>query len=1191
MNLAQASRKLLALAGIDGTVAVGGASTSSAIATSNRNNIDDRNNTVEASTPVKVVQASDKEKHRIVFNEQAFSVDKDYKVIDMDKHKKQMSKVLSQDKWKTKDELKNLSDIDRQAYQKWKTAHGNKDKNSYRWHEKYTVFEKHVPGEAPEMVLKRIEPNRVEANQQQHPDRRLVIPMPKIFDAIYEMHKDKSGHMGQERTSTAVSEKYYSVSQTQVVAFCRTCRTCVERQPAIKPHQGAKKPIHSTNWRDRFQVDLIDMRKFAQRDIYGIVQRWIIVLKDHFSGLTYITSIPRKRAKYVAHELNKIFGLIGYPNVFHTDNGKEFTAKVVIAMLRELNPNILTVTGRPRTPRDQGCVENMNKLVKKILFSMLSDSMREGKDTNWTYLLPRITAVVNSNKSRGKNSVTAYETVFGQSYDQELSCTLDDARKCYTVTEKLKVSHDDRIASLFVSDDKASSPPEDMIADGDTDGYWSDSSQPLNVVYELKDEQKLLNDMIAEDDVGQDNDDKQASETLVACSAFKSKQASSEGPKALQSSDSSMTVDSSKHKSPPAMGGVACSASKSKQATSEGPKALQSSDSSMTVDASKPKSPPAMASPPQVESITARSRLKLSEEAQAWVDGTIDLSSVPAPSWAFDARIEDEDVNVTNTCNLDCIIEGFTLLSTYDDELSHELTNENQLRRILNMIRRREYDKARLVWIAHCEKTNRGTSQVTKTRGKWNCFGELQYFINPLPGLFRYGYCLDFDDCSNGEIVCENTMCYNDSDEDRSVYALRVQHHRHIPIYPSHLHQIQMYLDSIFNTGVEVDCGEESCRTKSGSVANKGKCNGKRLMRKVIQQPMPVLLCLERGLEKDPNQNSATPLTSIDQLDHNIVVNGQKYKLVYIILGSGTHFCSITTIAGRHLLYDDCETPKLRWIEASDLESLSFGVEQLWYRKEYDYESPVKGSVSDGNAKDGNAKDTSGGGGADDINEDNKEDTTSYTSPQANDPNTTQSSSTDSRRQSAVNKRRAYKAHQAEKMVARHIRHLTDSGVNIGAVITVQVDYRDVNTHSRGIVGIVCGMSSFGSVLVVSEHGVLANGTSLADYWIPSDKYKLQYKPTEYANISDKLETIRQQIIDGTFGFNEAERVSLPKAHQLTVGASSPCRKGNCGCQRGNCTKRCGCRSANPPRACSSSCSCNGNCTGNPLNECNIGSD
>ena len=44
-----------------------------------------------------------------------FRVDKDYNIIDLDKHKKQMSKVLSQDKWndivdvvsnwKTKEEL------------------------------------------------------------------------------------------------------------------------------------------------------------------------------------------------------------------------------------------------------------------------------------------------------------------------------------------------------------------------------------------------------------------------------------------------------------------------------------------------------------------------------------------------------------------------------------------------------------------------------------------------------------------------------------------------------------------------------------------------------------------------------------------------------------------------------------------------------------------------------------------------------------------------------------------------------------------------------------------------------------------------------------------------------------------------------------------------------------------------------
>jgi len=48
------------------------------------------------------------------------------------------------------------------------------------------------------------------------------------------------------------------------------------------------------------------------------------------------------------------------PKIFHTDNGKEFTAKVVLKALREMNLHIFTVTGRPRRPQDQGSVESMS---------------------------------------------------------------------------------------------------------------------------------------------------------------------------------------------------------------------------------------------------------------------------------------------------------------------------------------------------------------------------------------------------------------------------------------------------------------------------------------------------------------------------------------------------------------------------------------------------------------------------------------------------------------------------------------------------------------------------------------------------------------------------------------------------------------------------------------------------------------
>ena len=91
------------------------------------------------------------------------------------------------------------------------------------------------------------------------------------------------------------------------------------------------------------------------------------------------------------------------PKIFHTDNGKEFTAKVVFEFLRHLNPNILAVTGRPRRPRDLGSVENVNKLVKRVIGAVLSERRAEGQNPNWTEILGSVAAVINSQFGRGKN--------------------------------------------------------------------------------------------------------------------------------------------------------------------------------------------------------------------------------------------------------------------------------------------------------------------------------------------------------------------------------------------------------------------------------------------------------------------------------------------------------------------------------------------------------------------------------------------------------------------------------------------------------------------------------------------------------------------------------------------------------------------------------------------------------------------
>jgi hypothetical protein len=106
---------------------------------------------------------------------------------------------------------------------------------------------------------------------------------------------------------------------------------------------------------------------------FAVLMHWILTLKDHATALVYLYALSRKQAKVIAYKLQEIFGTIGYPKIFDTDNGKEFTAKVILKFLYGLNSNILTVTGR-----------HMNKFVKKTLGTVLAEYRLVGKHPNWT---------------------------------------------------------------------------------------------------------------------------------------------------------------------------------------------------------------------------------------------------------------------------------------------------------------------------------------------------------------------------------------------------------------------------------------------------------------------------------------------------------------------------------------------------------------------------------------------------------------------------------------------------------------------------------------------------------------------------------------------------------------------------------------------------------------------------------------
>ena len=50
-----------------------------------------------------------------------------------------------------------------------------------------------------------------------------------------------------------------------------------------------------------------------------------MMCKDHFSGFVWLCALPREEAAAVPNELDILFTDVVYPQIFHTDDGKEFT--------------------------------------------------------------------------------------------------------------------------------------------------------------------------------------------------------------------------------------------------------------------------------------------------------------------------------------------------------------------------------------------------------------------------------------------------------------------------------------------------------------------------------------------------------------------------------------------------------------------------------------------------------------------------------------------------------------------------------------------------------------------------------------------------------------------------------------------------------------------------------------------------
>lgn len=198
-----------------------------------------------------------------------------------------------------------------------------------------------------------------------------IIPREEYFRVLKETHIS-CGHGGRDKMLHAIKSKFY-IPKKAIEIFIALCPTC-ETKKNIPKKGIVTRPIISHDFNIRGQVDLMDFQSCPD-DEY----KWLLNYQDNATKFLNLRPLKTKKANEVAIELMKIFTIFGAPNILQSDNGREFTAKV-IEELTAMWPGCKIVHGSPRRPQTQGSVERSNQDVENMLRSWMSDN----KSTNWS---------------------------------------------------------------------------------------------------------------------------------------------------------------------------------------------------------------------------------------------------------------------------------------------------------------------------------------------------------------------------------------------------------------------------------------------------------------------------------------------------------------------------------------------------------------------------------------------------------------------------------------------------------------------------------------------------------------------------------------------------------------------------------------------------------------------------------------
>ncbi|XP_063632483.1 KRAB-A domain-containing protein 2-like [Cydia splendana] len=246
-------------------------------------------------------------------------------------------------------------------------AGGRRTSAQYYWSTKYDVTQ---IGSKTYLILKKKAPEDATVR---------VIPMEQYFDLLFEIHQE-IGHGACDKMLHNIKNRFY-IQKKAIEIFLALCPTCdVKRnlpKKGIAPKQVSLQPTIPKDFNifnSQGQLDVIDLQSAPDGDF-----KWLLMYQDHGTKFIHLRPLQTNLPTELALELVKIFLTFGAPFVLQSNNGQEFTAKVVEEVLK-IWPDCKILQGGARHPQTQGSAECSTRDVEDMLYTW----MRDNRSTNWS---------------------------------------------------------------------------------------------------------------------------------------------------------------------------------------------------------------------------------------------------------------------------------------------------------------------------------------------------------------------------------------------------------------------------------------------------------------------------------------------------------------------------------------------------------------------------------------------------------------------------------------------------------------------------------------------------------------------------------------------------------------------------------------------------------------------------------------